>query len=200
MDTKQGTQGADTRERILKAAEALLRRHGPAKTNVVDVARALDMSHANVYRHFSSKAALMDALVKNWLGQDAERLRRIAKSNRPADERLTEWMLAFIAGKQAKVFDDPEMFEAYHAAAEGRREVAATYVTANKKGVAAIIQDGIDTGLFRVEDADVAAQSLFLAMSRFFHPHFVRQHESPPPQDEAEHVLALLVAGLKAGP
>lgn len=200
MDTKQENHGADTRERILQAAEALLRRHGPAKTNVVDVARALDMSHANVYRHFSSKAALMDALVGNWLGRDADHLRRIAQSDRPADERLAKWMLAFIQSKQAKVFDDPEMFEAYHAAAEARREVANTYLNANKKAVVAIIQDGVDSGLFGIDDADVAAQSLFLAMSRFFHPHFMRQHTSPPPQDEAERVLALLVAGLKAGP
>jgi AcrR family transcriptional regulator len=47
-----------TREDILSAAEEVLRRYGPAKTNVVDVARALNVSHGTVYRHFPSKAAL----------------------------------------------------------------------------------------------------------------------------------------------
>ncbi len=56
-----------TRERILTAAEELLRRHGPAKTTVADVARALGMSHANVYRHFASKAELRDVVAERWL-------------------------------------------------------------------------------------------------------------------------------------
>ena len=37
-----------TADRILEAAEEVLRRHGPAKTNVVDVARALGVSHGSV--------------------------------------------------------------------------------------------------------------------------------------------------------
>ena len=57
----------NTRERILVAAEELLRRHGPAKTTVADVARSLGMSHANVYRHFASKADLRDAVAERWL-------------------------------------------------------------------------------------------------------------------------------------
>jgi len=56
-----------TRDRILDAADALLQRLGPARMGVVDVARALGMSHANVYRHFDSKAALRDAVVERWL-------------------------------------------------------------------------------------------------------------------------------------
>ena len=51
-----------TSERILEAAEEALRRFGPAKANVVDVARALGVSHGAVYRHFPSKAALRDAV------------------------------------------------------------------------------------------------------------------------------------------
>jgi len=37
-----------TAEAILDAAEEALRRFGPAKTSVVDVARALDVSHGSV--------------------------------------------------------------------------------------------------------------------------------------------------------
>ena len=45
-----------TPERILEATEDVLRRFGLAKATVVDVARALDVSHGSVYRHFPSKA------------------------------------------------------------------------------------------------------------------------------------------------
>lgn len=47
-----------TAERILETTEEVLRRYGPAKATVVDVARALGVSHGSVYRHFRTKAAL----------------------------------------------------------------------------------------------------------------------------------------------
>ena len=43
---------------ILAATEDVLRRYGPSKATVLDVARALGVSHASVYRHFPSKTAL----------------------------------------------------------------------------------------------------------------------------------------------
>ena len=38
-----------TPERILAAAEDVLRRYGPGKATVVDVAQALGVSHGSVY-------------------------------------------------------------------------------------------------------------------------------------------------------
>ena len=38
----------DPRRRILEAADGVLRRHGPAKTTIVEVARVMGLSHASV--------------------------------------------------------------------------------------------------------------------------------------------------------
>ena len=56
-----------TPERILEATEDVLRRYGPAKATVVDVARALGVSHGSVYRHFRTKSALREAVTARWL-------------------------------------------------------------------------------------------------------------------------------------
>src|SRR5215468_3515726 len=102
------SKGVETRERILNAAEELLRRHGPAKTTVVDVARALEMSHANVYRHFTSKTELQDAVAHRWLDKIMGPLREIVAERGSAQERLERWVLTLAAAKRAKVLDDPE--------------------------------------------------------------------------------------------
>src|SRR4051794_22009923 len=107
-----------TRERIVAAAEELLRRHGPAKTTVTDVARSLGMSHANVYRHFASKTALQEAVAERWLARISEPLARIAAGAAPAEEKLPVWVNGLIRAKQRKVLDDPELFATYHALAE----------------------------------------------------------------------------------
>ena len=55
-----------TRDQILSTAEDVIRRFGPAKATVVDVARALGVSHAAVYRHVATKAELRDLVVGRW--------------------------------------------------------------------------------------------------------------------------------------
>ncbi len=70
-----------TPERILEVTEDVLRRFGLAKATVVDVARALDVSHGSVYRHFPSKASLRDAVAKRWLERVSTPLEKIAEAS-----------------------------------------------------------------------------------------------------------------------
>src|SRR5437764_9398230 len=79
-----------TSEQILEAAQDTLRRFGPAKTTVVDVARALGVSHGSVYRHFPTKAALRDAVVDRWLQRLHPPLAAVADREGPAPERVRE--------------------------------------------------------------------------------------------------------------
>src|SRR5260370_1034909 len=58
-----------TPERILEVTEDVLRRFGLAKATLVGVARALDVSHGSVYRHFPSKESLREAVANPLLGR-----------------------------------------------------------------------------------------------------------------------------------
>ncbi len=192
---------APMRDRILDAAEAVLRRHGPAKTTVVDVARAMGMSHANVYRHFASKAALQDAVAERWLHAVAAPLAAVAAGPGAAAVRLTRWVEALAEAKRRKVRDDPELFATYHALAEGARDVVAAHVAELRGQLAAVVRDGVARGEFAAADPDAAAAAVFDATARFHHPHHILAHAGG---DEAEErralaaVLALLAAGLRA--
>jgi AcrR family transcriptional regulator len=188
------------RQRILDAAEVVLRRHGPGKTNVVDVARELGQTHASVYRYFASKAELFDALVERWLARVSEPLEPIARGKEPAGERLREWLLALFRAKVRKVTTDPELFSTYHAiAAESPRAVALHLAMLNDH-VARIVADGIASGEFPPDtDPQRAARAILSGSLRFHHPSLLAQPPGPPSEQEAEDVFALLVAGLKAG-
>jgi AcrR family transcriptional regulator len=192
-------KGQDTRERILRAAEDLLRRHGPAKTTVVDVARALEMSHANVYRHFASKTELQDAVADRWLKAISGPLEKIAHGKGKASTRLEQWVLALAAAKQRKVLDDPELFATYHAVAAAAREVAASHIAELRDQVSAIIRDGIAQGEFKVADPDAATMAVLSATIRFHHPHHVRESAGRTDPAEIRAVLKLVLAGLRSG-
>jgi AcrR family transcriptional regulator len=192
-------RSAETRDRILTAAEELLRRHGLAKTTVVDVARALDMSHANVYRHFASKTELQDAVAKRWLKKIMEPLRAIVAEKGSAAERLERWVLTLAAAKRAKVLSDPELFATYHAIAQEARDVVEAHVAELREQVAAIIRDGVARREFKVKDADQAAMAVLNATARFHHPYHVKESGGRDTGDEIRAVLKLVRAGLGAG-
>ena len=193
-------RAAATRDRILEAAELLLRRHGPAKTSVVDVARALGMSHANIYRHFASKAALQDAVAERWLHAVSDPLAALAAAPGPAGERFEQWVLALAAAKRRKVLEDPEIFATYHALVESARGVVEAHVATLRGQLAAIIGSGVAAGEFAPTDPDAAAGAVLDATARFHHPHLVRESAGRA-QDEdqaARQVVALLLGAAVA--
>ena len=96
-----------TPESILAAAEEVLRRCGPAKTTVVDGARALDVSHGSVYRHFPSKAGLRDAVTRGWLARISAPLEEIVAQTGDPAERLRSWVRLLAASKQGISIADP---------------------------------------------------------------------------------------------
>lgn len=197
----QATGAEATRERILRAAEELLRRHGPDKLSVTDVGRALGLTHAAVYRYYPSKASLREAVAERWLHAISAPLRAHAEdATLPPDQRLTGWVLALMAAKRAKVRSDPEMFAAYHALAEGHRDVVERHVAELRRQMTEIVAAGMVSGAFRVADPDAAAAAVLDATLRFHHPEHVRgEPDDARAERDARRVLALLLAGLAAG-
>jgi AcrR family transcriptional regulator len=187
-----------TPERILEVTEDVLRRYGLAKATVVDVARALDVSHGSVYRHFPSKASLREAVAKRWLERIDGPLRRIAEDTGPAPARLDAWLRTLFAAKRERVCDDPEMFQTYLTLA---REACAA-VRCHKDGlidqIATILSDGVKQGVFHVSDARAAARAIFDATSRLHHPAHADEWKDPELSARIDALLSLLLRGLQA--
>jgi AcrR family transcriptional regulator len=187
-----------TPERILEVTEDVLRRFGLAKATVVDVARALDVSHGSVYRHFPSKASLREAVAKRWLDRTNAPLREIAESTGPAPARLERWLRTMIAIKHKKVGDDPEMFATYLALAQE----ACKIVKAHKEGlvdqIVHMLSDGVEQGVFHVTDAKTTALAIFDATTRFHHPAHAGEWRDPQLAARIDTLLALLLKGLEA--
>jgi AcrR family transcriptional regulator len=186
-----------TPERILEVTEDVLRRFGLAKATVVDVARALDVSHGSVYRHFPSKASLREAVAKRWLDRVSAPLTQIAKDSGPAPARLERWLRTLCTAKQKTVCEDPEMFATYLTLA---REACAA-VRAHKEGlidqVAAIISDGVKQGVFDTSDVRASARAIFDATVRYHHPAHAEEWKDPELSARVDALLALLLRGIE---
>lgn len=196
--TPTGTaDGPLTLERVLDTAEEVLRRYGPAKATVVDVARALGVSHGSVYRHVASKAALRDAVVERWLARVAAPLDAYVTADGAALERLHGWLEALVAIKRAKVGDDPELFAAYSALAAEAEGAVAAHVDHLVAQLTAIVADGAAAGELRAEDPARTARALLDATGRFHNPAHAAEWSSPTIDAELDGVWTIIAAGLQ---
>lgn len=187
-----------TREQILDAAVDVVRRYGPAKTTVVDVARALGVSHGSVYRHFASKAELRDAVAERWLAQVSTPLGEIVTAEDPADERLRRWLDALITLKQHKVRDEPELFATYRTLVVESREVVTRHVSSLQEQLVRIVADGVADGTFTVTDPTATAGAIFDATVRFHSPAHAAEWDDPGIHAAYEQVWRLIHAALTA--
>jgi AcrR family transcriptional regulator len=187
-----------TPERILEVTEDVMRRYGLAKATVVDVARALDVSHGSVYRHFPSKDSLRQAVAKRWLDRVSAPLAKIAEESGPAPARLERWVRALCEAKQKRVCEDPEMFATYLTLARD----ACVAVKGHKQDlvdqVATILSDGVKQGVFQVSDINATARAVFDATTRYHHPAHSDEWKDPDLAARIDALLPLLLKGLEA--
>lgn len=186
-----------TRERILATAEEVIRRFGPAKATVSDVARALGVSHAAVYRHVSTKAELRDMVVRNWMETTIRPLRTIVTERGPAPRRLRKLFDTLIAIKRRRANDDPELFAAYRILATDAKSAVAAHVDDLAKLAAAVIGSGVEEGTFRKVDAAATGRAVLFATAPFHHPAHAAQWSDPMIDARFDEVWKLLMEGLR---
>ncbi|HEY3013793.1 MAG TPA: TetR family transcriptional regulator [Nocardioides sp.] len=187
-----------TPEAILDTAEDVLRRYGPAKASVVDVARALDVSHGSVYRHFSSKAALRDAVTQRWLDRISAPLEEVVRRRGKASRRLHDWLVLLATTKQGMATGDPELFETFHELTLASREVVAAHVDHLADQLSRMVADGIAAGEFAPGDPTVVGRAVLHATAKFHHPAHAGEWADPGLADQLEAVYDLLTLGLAA--
>jgi len=185
-----------TLDRIVSAAEDVIRRFGPAKATVVDVARALGVSHAAVYRHVATKAELRDLVVGRWAETTMPPLRAIAARPGPAPKRLRQLFDALIEVKRRRAAEDPELFAAYRTLAADAQSVVAAHLNELVGLAATVIRSGVEEGTFRTVDPVAAGRAALFATSRFHHPVHAAEWADPDIDATYDDVWQMLMNGL----
>lgn len=199
--TPYPTNEISLRAQILDAARAQVRRHGEAKTNVVDIARALGTSHTTIYRHFRSKADIFDALVIEAMRDEEEMASRFVEAEGPFAERLEGMVLALHARKRERFTADTEVYGLYRRIMEERPEIIAAYSQAMTALIARILADAKERGEIRVDDIEAAAGVVRDAVTVFVHPAHVAAAvaASLPSEKMARNVVRTICAGFRVG-
>lgn len=114
------------RERLLAAAETAFNAHG-AGASLDDIARAAGVANATLYRHFPTRAKLLEAVYDQRIAELCAAAAKLAQSAGPA-RALREWLRAvvvhitdrrvltdaFLAAYEGPADTEPPQFTAWH--------------------------------------------------------------------------------------
>ncbi|MET0315020.1 MAG: TetR family transcriptional regulator [Hansschlegelia sp.] len=194
--TRYRAGSSDTREEIVAVSERLFRTAGYRKTTIADVAAALGMSPANVYRFFESKAAINEAVAERVLQGMTDELAAVAaRTDLAPRDRLRRLLLDWADLSVAEFMADQRMHDMVEAAMSECWRVCAAYGSRMEGVIAIVISDGIASGAFAVADVEITARCVKAAMLRFVDPAIMSRNEPGP---KPEEMVALLLASLGA--
>src|SRR5664279_4368912 len=88
MQIKREPAHKDARQLIVEVAERLFRQIGFQKTTVSDIARELHMSPANVYRFFTAKSEINEAVCMDLLSKIEAAAEQIAASRGTTAQKI----------------------------------------------------------------------------------------------------------------
>lgn len=154
---------------ILAATRALFDERGVRDAQIEDIARAVGINRAIVYRHFTGKEELFALTLVGYLDELRTALTDAAAGHRDARERLTAIVGAFVDyGLEHPAFIDcaqalmrrsgPELLDEMSESALFRlgRGISGCLAT-----LVAALQDGVASGDFSVADPNLLANTLY---------------------------------------
>lgn len=168
--------------RLLAIAADHLRRLGPRQVTVVAVAAEAGMTHANVYRYFPSKDALLDAVAGRWLREVEAELARVADAPDPPDDKIERLITALARTQREALAREPHLFAVHLDAAVAARPIGRRHRVRLRSLVERVIEEGIGTGAFVCQDRERAIAYVFDASYRFTHPLAIG-HDADLPDD-----------------
>ncbi|RBP10517.1 TetR family transcriptional regulator [Roseiarcus fermentans] len=188
--------------RLVEIARSHVRRFGHARTTVVGVAAEAGMTHANVYRYFAAKTALLDEVVASGLRPLEARLREAAEGADPAHDKLERMLIAVHRDYRGKLDDDPELFDLLIDALARNRPSARKHRARVQSEIQRVYEEGVASGAFAMTDRRRALSLIFDAAHRFIHPVALKLDRDAPAQAVAsrfETVLAITLRALRTG-
>jgi AcrR family transcriptional regulator len=165
----------DTRARIMETAEALFRRLGFAKTAVADIAAELKMSPANVYRFFSSKNAIVEAICRRCLSEVEGKAWAAARSKGPASQRMERMILEILAYHKENLLVEHRVNEIVLFAMDHMWDTIRAHKEIVRNVTELILRDGIDSGEFEPVEPRETADLIMRSVLSFTHPVLVGQ-------------------------
>ncbi len=187
-------QEHETHLSIVAVAERLFSQIGFHKTTVADIARELRMSPANVYRFFSAKSEINEAVGRRLLAEVEGAVAEIVKQPGTASEKLRASIAAIEKANAQRFLTRRKLHELIETAFDENWPLVHEHTDKINKALTEIIAQGAREGEFRVTDYELSAILVGSACIRFCHPRLMVECAQEPEPTLDQMVDFCLVA------
>lgn len=184
----------ETREDILSTAELLFRQRGFLAVSIADIATSLGMSPANVFKHFHSKTALVDAIAERHLSDVAD---RFVADDLPPREQLMSFVLRLLDSHLEDIQKNPYIFEMVLVSIEAKIEAGKRYREKVVQTLECIIREGVAKGRYHCADPNRGANTVADVLSCVLHPILIAREDKDILVERARQIVSFADAALQ---
>lgn len=199
MARRPRRKAEETREDILSMAEALFRQRGFVAVSIADIAASLHMSPANVFKHFHSKAVLVDAIAERHLGNATERFAAVDTSL-PPKEQLLSFVLRLLDSHLQDIQQNPYIFEMVISTIDAKLDAGQRYRERIEQKLGEIIREGVVEGNYHCDNTDMAARTVADVLACVLHPILIAKDDKNTLVHRAEKIVCFVDAALQNNP
>ncbi|KQV13561.1 TetR family transcriptional regulator [Rhizobium sp. Root1203] len=196
MARRPRRKAEETREDILTMAELLFRQRGFVAVSIADIAASLGMSPANVFKHFRSKSALVDAIAERHLGDVADRFASF-DGDIPPKEQLLRFVLRLLDSHLEDIQQNPYLFEMVLMTVEAKLDAAVRYRERIVQKLDDIIREGIAGGRYHCSHPEEAAGTVADVLASVLHPVLIARDDKDTLVRRAQHIVNFVDAALQ---
>ena len=159
-----------TRLRILHKADELFHRFGFYKTTVADIARELEMSPANIYKFFSSKEALVQAVAEWNLSLFKATIGEALQKGTTLSAKLKVLATTIYQFHKNKFRSDHEMYRLMVAAHDEQWLCVVEFKAFLRRTLSEILEESLDAEEFSHLEVSIEAEVLLDSLTWIINP------------------------------
>ena len=159
----------ETRRDIMLTADQLFRERGFSSVSIADIASALSMSPANVFKHFHSKIDLVDEIVQQLVNKMAHEVEILDKSHPPI-VRIRSFIRHLMDNHYADYQQNPHIFELLLLTAERDLQCGQHYRSVIAERMSDILSDAKEQGIYQIDDPLKEAETVLFMCTGVIHP------------------------------
>ena len=154
-----------TKHKIVGIASHVFSKYGFKKATMEDIAKASGMGKSSIYYYFKSKEEIFEAVVKKEAHQIYLELdKRVINTNDNPKEKLRNYVLIRMRNLQKMVNFYEALKNDYLANFAFTERVREKYDIEEQQSVARILQEGLEQGLFKLNETKITAITLVTAL------------------------------------
>lgn len=194
---RTGLSPEEIRSKAIDLTIQRMRSDGFDKVRLVDVAKAIGVSHVVLYNHFANKSALLEAVTERWLNKIDDELEKICQSKQDPIVKIHSWFKTLHRMKVEKVRNDPELYKSFDIAAEDQKTAVIKHLRTNQCQMVGLVNEAIANKKIRKANPEQTATILRESMVAFSHPKIVVQRIDEEREPLLKQTLDVVLRGLK---